>query len=65
MDYGWGGTHLQPAARLDSRIHPASDTACAGTQTVTVGGKSVEFQTYALKNASGNLTNYIKLRDLG
>jgi|InofroStandDraft_1065614.scaffolds.fasta_scaffold39501_2 hypothetical protein len=43
---------------------PASGTAIASTQTVTVDGKAVEFQMYALADANGNLTNYIKLRDM-
>lgn len=43
---------------------PASGTAYASTQTVAVDGKAVEFQMYALKDANGNDTNYIKLRDL-
>lgn len=34
------------------------------TQKVDVDGKAVEFQCYALKDQSGNDTNYIKLRDL-
>ncbi len=38
--------------------------AYASTQTVTVDGKPVEFQMYALKDAKGYPTNYIKLRDL-
>ena len=41
-----------------------ANTAYANTQTVLLNGKSVEFQTYALKDSKGNLTNYIKLRDL-
>lgn len=43
---------------------PTPKTAYANTQTVLLDGKSVEFQTYALKNANGGLTNYIKLQDL-
>ena len=43
---------------------PASGTAVASTQTVTVDGKKVEFQMYALVDANGNGTNYIKLRDM-
>lgn len=39
-------------------------TAYPSTQTVDVDGKAVEFQCYALKDAAGNDTNYIKLRDL-
>ena len=40
------------------------NTAYASTQTVYVDNEKVEFQMYALKDASGNPTNYIKLRDL-
>lgn len=43
---------------------PAAGTAYARTQTVKLDGKNVEFQCYALKNAQGNETNYVKLRDL-
>ena len=43
---------------------PASGTAKASTQTVTVDGKKVEFQMYALVDENGNGTNYIKLRDM-
>jgi len=43
---------------------PASGAAKASTQTVTVDGKKVEFQMYALLDANGNGTNYIKLRDM-
>lgn len=49
------------------RFHPASEVgniAYASTQNVLVDGKSVEFQCYALKDANGYPTNYIKLRDL-
>ena len=38
--------------------------ALASTQSVTVDGKKVEFQMYALTDASGNGTNYVKLRDM-
>lgn len=38
--------------------------AYPSTQTVTVNGVPVEFQMYALKDANGNDTNYIKARDL-
>ena len=43
---------------------PASGTAKASTQAVEVDGKKVEFQMYALLDANGNSTNYVKLRDL-
>ena len=45
-------------------VQPAANTAYASTQKVLVDGTSVEFQCYALKDASGNATNYIKLRDM-
>lgn len=38
--------------------------AYANTQTVLLDGKPVTFQTYALKDNYGGLTNYIKLRDM-
>lgn len=41
-----------------------AEVAYPSTQTVTIDGKQVEFQMYALKDANGNDTNYIKLRDL-
>ena len=42
----------------------AGGTAYASTQAVEVDGKKVEFQMYALKDAAGNPTNYVKLRDV-
>lgn len=39
-------------------------TAYASTQTVLVDGSAVIFQAYALKDAKGNDTNYVKLRDV-
>lgn len=45
-------------------VQPAANTAYASTQKVLVDGKAVEFQCYALKDAGGNPTNYIKLRDM-
>ncbi len=38
--------------------------AYASTQSVLVDGKPVEFQCYALKDANGYDTNYVKVRDL-
>jgi len=38
--------------------------AHSSTQSVTVDGKTIAFQMYALKDTNGNPTNYIKLRDL-
>lgn len=39
-------------------------TAYASTQEIEVDGKKVTFEAYALKDANGNDTNYIKLRDV-
>ena len=43
---------------------PAQGTAVASTQTVLLDGRQVEFQCYALPDERGNLTNYVKIRDL-
>ena len=43
---------------------PATGTAYPSTQTVDLDGKKVEFQMYALRDAEGNPTNYVKVRDL-
>ncbi|MDE6107914.1 MAG: hypothetical protein K2F83_04475 [Oscillospiraceae bacterium] len=43
---------------------PSTGTAYPSTQTVDLDGKKVEFQMYALKDADGNPTNYVKVRDL-
>lgn len=42
----------------------AGGTAYASTQAVLVDGTAVTFQAYALKDANGNDTNYVKLRDV-
>ncbi len=55
-------TEEEPAP--DAGGIPASGTAVASTQTVTVDGRAVEFQMYALVDANGNGTNYVKLRDM-
>lgn len=39
-------------------------TAYATTQEVLIDGIPVRFETYGLKDEKGNITNYIKLRDL-
>lgn len=43
---------------------PATGTAVPAIQKVDLDGKAVEFQCYALKDAKGNLTNYVRIRDL-
>lgn len=39
-------------------------TAYRSTQSVMVDGRPINFQMYALRDASGNPTNYVKLRDV-
>jgi len=51
-------------AALKGFITALSDISYASSQMVDVDGKSVEFQMYALKNANGDLTNYVKIRDI-
>ena len=43
---------------------PPDGIAYAASQTVSIDGRPVSFQMYALKDAGGNGTNYVKLRDL-
>ncbi len=38
--------------------------AYPSTQTVTIDGNPVTFPCYALKDENGNLTNYVRIRDL-
>ena len=45
-------------------VQPGQAIAYASTQSVLVDGRSVEFYAYALKDANGNDTNYVKLRDV-
>ena len=59
---------LALALSLSLLIVPAGaaegGTAYASTQAVLVDGSTVTFQAYALKDANGNDTNYVKLRDV-
>ncbi len=49
----------------DTGVDPEdSGVALERTQAVLLDGVEVTFQTYALKDAAGSETNYIKLRDL-
>ena len=43
---------------------PAAGTAYATSYPITVDGTLVNFDAYAVRDASGNDTNYIKIRDL-
>ena len=69
--YGPGATGQKPSTPQPTPTPaptPVPETpknlAYASTQTVTVDGNAVEFQMYALKDANGNDTNYVKLRDV-
>lgn len=58
-----------PEAYVQDAVTPGvigagTPTAYPSTQTVELDGRKVEFQMYALKDAGGNPTNYIKIRDL-
>lgn len=58
--------HFNSAAPVipDAPVTPADTTAYASTQTVSVDGKSVTLEAYALKDENGYPTNYVKLRDI-
>ena len=60
-----------PAIRLPDGTNPAdvpeipaAGTARARTQTVTIDGKTVTLQAYALSDGKGGETNYVKVRDV-
>lgn len=52
----------QAAAALENFVN--AFTAYPATQAVELDGVAVELQCYALKDAAGSPTNYVKLRDL-
>lgn len=61
----WATEIPGPAGLWDLTIRSDGvPTAYPSAQMVEVDGEKVEFQCYALKDAAGNDTNYIKLRDL-
>ncbi len=62
--YKWGVISVSGAAGETPAPAPTATTAYASTQTVMVDNKPVEFNAYALKDANGNMTNYVKLRDV-
>ena len=53
-----------PVEEPKEPVFPDEGIAYPSTQEVDVDGKAIEFQCYALKDANGYDTNYIKLRDL-
>jgi len=50
--------------QTDSVNPSAAQVAYASTQNVDVDGTPIVFQMYALKDANGNMTNYVKVRDV-
>ena len=52
------------AVSSEGQAPDASGMAYASTQTVEVDGRKMTFQMYALRDAGGNDTNYVKLRDV-
>lgn len=52
------------AVSSEGQAPDASGMAYASTQKVDVDGRQVTFQMYALRDSSGNDTNYVKLRDV-
>ena len=57
-------TEMDATLKKNSPQQPSPPMAIARTQTVKLDGRDVEFQCYAVKDANGNETNYVKLRDL-
>ncbi len=53
-----------PAPVVEPTVPIIPNTAYTSTQMVDIDGVPVEFQCYALKDANGNDTNYVKLRDV-
>lgn len=61
---GSGSVYNAAKGGAQTPAQPSGNLAYASTQSVTVDGKAVNFEMYALKDAAGNPTNYIKLRDI-
>lgn len=59
-----GLTFVPLAGQAAVPVVPMTNIAYTSTQSVLVDGLPVEFQCYALKDANGNDTNYVKLRDV-
>ena len=67
----WGSVHFTEYGNSDvnrAKLHLSStmppQTAYASTQIITVDGKQVELQAYALLDENGYPTNYVKVRDI-
>ncbi|MBR4879243.1 MAG: hypothetical protein IKU13_05375, partial [Clostridia bacterium] len=63
LDYGVS-IYFTYADLSSYEVKPVQQIAYASTQPVNIDGKAVELQAYALKDKNGNMTNYVKLRDV-
>ena len=54
----------KPAPSKPAASQPAKKIAFASPQKIMVDGKEISFDAYAVKDAAGNPTNYVKLRDI-
>lgn len=57
-------THVTSSGSAGQPSEPAAQTAYATSYSILVDGEAVAFDAYALKDANGNDTNYLKLRDV-
>ena len=62
--FGSGAGESAPLLSKWTAFGQRQKTAYASTQTISIDGWQVEFEAYALKDANGNDTNYVKLRDV-
>ena len=58
------GLHHRQLGTVTQENIPASGTAYMRRQTIELDGKNVTLQTYALPDANGGETNYVRLRDV-
>lgn len=58
------GAAPETPAQPEETPAPAVNTAYATSYSILVDGQAVAFDAYALKDESGNGTNYLKLRDV-
>lgn len=62
--YDGSGAAPETPAQPEETPAPAVNTAYATSYSILVDGEAVAFDAYALKDESGNDTNYLKLRDV-
>lgn len=57
-------TEKAPLGTVTRENIPATGTAHVRRQSIEIDGRAVSFQTYALVDANGGETNYVRLRDI-